>query len=108
MSDSLKTLKGLDALMSLTADRLRLLDQMGPAIELVRQYQDMMRPLQDSVRQYEETMRPVLEAARRQQETMRPFVEATERQREMFRHFTDALPVNSPALALAGQIQIPQ
>ena len=122
MDDRFKKLRGLDALTSLTADRLRLLDQMQPAIELARRHQEMMQPFQDSVHRYEEALRPLLEAGqrheealrplleagRRHHEAMRPFIEVAERQREMFRHFTDALQVNAPALALAGQMQIPQ
>jgi site-specific recombinase XerD len=121
MSDPFRHLRGLDALTSLAADRMRLLEQMRPQIELAREYQELMRPLQETVRRYEEAMRPLLdagqraeeamrpllEAGRRHEEAMRPLVEAAQRHRETFRHFTDAIE-SSPALALAAEAHIPQ
>ena len=121
MSDPFRYLRGLDALTSIAADRMRLFEQMRPQIELARQYQEMMRPLQETVRRYEEgmrplldagqraeeAMRPLLEAGRRHEQAMRPLVEAAERHRETFRHFTDAIE-SSHALPLAAQAHIPQ
>lgn len=114
--------RGLDALTSLAADRMRLLEDMQPAIELARKHAEMMRPLLESARRYEEAMhplveaarrheeatRPLLDAARRHEEAMRPFVEPVQRHQDTFRHVTDALQFNAPALEFASQLRAPQ
>jgi integrase/recombinase XerD len=108
VNDIFKKFRGLDALTSLSADRLRLLRDMQPAIELARQHEEMMRPFLESARRYEEAMRPMLEAARRHEEAVRPLVEAAQRQQDTFRRLSETLQLSAPALELARLIHVPQ
>ncbi len=108
VNDILRHFTGFNALTSLSADRLRLVGDMQPAIELACRHEELMRPFLESARQYEEAMRPMLEAARRYKDATGPLIEAAQKQQDAIRRISEAFQVNGPALELASQVHLPQ